>query len=85
MDRCTDPAPVKEVAKAPQNAVLGNEGTARFATKDRMNGRMVVKVQVNGEVTPVRCKGESFESSKEFSSLLGEDPRRTWEEPNSHV
>lgn len=49
-----------------------------------MNGRMIVEVQVNGEVMAVCSKRKCFDGGKEFSCLLSHHPKRAGEEPQAH-
>ena len=42
---------MEEVAKTPQDAVLWDEGTASFTTKQGVDGSMIVKVKVQMKVT----------------------------------
>lgn len=85
MERGADLTPMEEVAEAAEEAVLGDEWTAGSATEEGVDGSMVVQVQVNSEVLAVGSNGEGFEGCKEFSRLLGENPRGAGEEAQAHI
>ncbi len=85
VEGCTKSTPVEKVTYAPQDAILGNERAARLPTKEGVNGSMVIKEEVKGEITPMGGKGKGLESSKEFGCLLGKHPGGTREEANAHV
>ena len=75
---------MEQMRYAPENAILGNEGTVGSSTEYGVDGCMVIKVKVNGQLATEGSKGEGAIGGEEFSSLLGEDPRWTGEESSAH-
>ena len=84
VDRSNDATPMEQMRYAPENAILGNEGTVGSPTEYGVDGCMVIKVKVNGQLSTEGSKGEGPIGGKEFRSLLGEDPRRAGKEPGAH-
>ena len=69
MDCCHNATPDYEEAQPPE-AVLWDERAPSLSSKDGVNGRMVVEVQVDGEISTVDCKGQGLDCSKKLCSLL---------------
>ena len=80
MEGCSKTTPMEEIAKAPEDAVLRDKGAVSLSTEQGVDGCVVIKVEMDGEIAAESGKGQCSEGSKEFSSLLSGDPIGAGEE-----
>jgi len=74
MDGGGDGTPVKEVAWLAFQTVLRDEGAVGLPAQKRVDGGMVVPVEVDGKGTSVSGQREGFKGSKQLSELLRYEP-----------
>ena len=77
--------PVQQIAQAPENAVLWDEGAGGPTPEQGVDGSVIVEVQVDGKVMAKGCQGDGFESSEELGCLLSQNPWGAGEKTSAHV
>ena len=55
---------MQEVAEASQEAILGDEGAGCLPPEDGVDGRMVVKVQMQGQCVTLGGKGQGLDGGE---------------------
>ena len=60
MHSSCEATPMQKIAKTPQDAILWNERAAGFSSEERIDGGVVVNIQMDREVTPKSSKRQGL-------------------------